>query len=424
MTQESQDLRSILDDGPLPIARAIRMARDIARELARAHLEGRVHGSLKPSSIVVSPSGAVQITGFGSDPVDHREDVYAFGALFYEMLTSLPPFAGNSKAPQPPSEMNPHVPRALDAVVLSMLAKEPAERMPGVPVLVRELERLEQGLGLASEKKAAAAAKAPPERREPEMRNPEHLKQIIDREVFDYERAMRERHSRPQRPAGSRVGVFASLLIVPVALGIGYAGYRYYSSGMSKPEITASALPVAEVTKEPVAAVGKWTKTPPSFTDERQLKPIPEPVPTPVASPAPAPVPAPAPSPVAMADPVLIPSAPNPFDPNSSKIAQPTPPPAPKKDIPRPMKAKAPVPRPPAMAQVSLAVSPHGEIYIDGEHQGATPPITNFELAPGMHRIEIRSAARKSFLTYVTVEPGDVRRIQHDFNAKPSRPPS
>jgi len=41
-----------------------------------------------------------------------------------------------------------------------------------------------------------------------------------------------------------------------------------------------------------------------------------------------------------------------------------------------------------------------------------------------MHRIEIRSAARKSFLTYVTVEPGDVRRIQHDFNAKPSRPPS
>jgi serine/threonine-protein kinase len=75
-------------------------------------------------------------------------------------------------------------------------------------------------------------------------------------------------------------------------------------------------------------------------------------------------------------------------------------------------------------AQLVLAVSPGGELYIDGVPHGATPPNTTFDLAPGMHRIEVRSGSRKPFLTYMTVQAGDVRRIRHDFNAMPSRPPT
>jgi hypothetical protein len=74
-------------------------------------------------------------------------------------------------------------------------------------------------------------------------------------------------------------------------------------------------------------------------------------------------------------------------------------------------------------ARVILAISPRGEIYVDGEHQGTTPPITTLDLQPGMHRIEVRSGSRTPYLTYVTVQAGDVRHIRYDFDAKGSRPP-
>jgi hypothetical protein len=78
--------------------------------------------------------------------------------------------------------------------------------------------------------------------------------------------------------------------------------------------------------------------------------------------------------------------------------------------------------QPGGTARLVVAVSPRGEIYIDGKHHGTTPPITTLDLEPGMRQIEIRSGSRKPYLTYMIVQPGDVRRIRHDFNAKPSGP--
>src|SRR5262245_64998 len=65
---EGESLRRILDSGPLGIARAIRITRDIASGLEHAHLQGVVHGNLKPSNIIVLRSGAVKITDFGIGP--------------------------------------------------------------------------------------------------------------------------------------------------------------------------------------------------------------------------------------------------------------------------------------------------------------------------------------------------------------------
>ena len=73
-------------------------------------------------------------------------------------------------------------------------------------------------------------------------------------------------------------------------------------------------------------------------------------------------------------------------------------------------------------ARLIIAVSPRGELYIDGKHHGTTPPITTLVLEPGMHRIEIRSGSRKPYLTYMAVQAGEQRRIRHDFGAKPSGP--
>jgi hypothetical protein len=78
--------------------------------------------------------------------------------------------------------------------------------------------------------------------------------------------------------------------------------------------------------------------------------------------------------------------------------------------------------QPGGTARLVVAVSPRGEIWIDGKHHGTTPPITTLDLEPGIRQIEIRSGSRKPYLTYMVVQAGDVRRIRHDFNAKPSGP--
>jgi hypothetical protein len=98
---------------------------------------------------------------------------------------------------------------------------------------------------------------------------------------------------------------------------------------------------------------------------------------------------------------------------------------APAQEVPRATESTANVPeeQPGGTATLIIAISPQGEIYIDGKHYGTTPPITKLDLEPGMHRIEVRSGSRKPYLTYMTVQAGDVRRIRHDFGAKPSRPP-
>jgi hypothetical protein len=94
----------------------------------------------------------------------------------------------------------------------------------------------------------------------------------------------------------------------------------------------------------------------------------------------------------------------------------------PRQAVPKLPTAKYAQQRAAGTATLILAVVPHGEIYIDGRHYGSTPPTTTLDLEPGMHRIEIRGGSRGPYVTYMTVQPGDVRRIRHDFAAKPIRP--
>jgi serine/threonine-protein kinase len=74
-------------------------------------------------------------------------------------------------------------------------------------------------------------------------------------------------------------------------------------------------------------------------------------------------------------------------------------------------------PKPPGRetAKLKLAVSPWGEIYIDGKLRGTTPPLAEIELPPGRHRLEIRNSAQMPYLAVVELEAGDNRQIQHRF---------
>jgi serine/threonine protein kinase len=506
---EGASLREILDEGPLPIVRAIQITHDIACALAYVHLEGVVHGRLKPSNIVVLRSGVVKITDFGigqlgqaalfsgprsgslsymspeqvrGDALDHRSDLFSLGALLYEMLAHRPPFEGDSpKAvtenilhakPRPPSEQNQHIPRALDAIVLSLLAKQPAERMPGAPILVGELERLEQGLGLGPRATAASdepAASVPPAPAEPAPRTsvanefqdgepairiqPDQSREAVrqpdranDRDVFDYQKALMERESRTGRSSRSRPATFAALALVLAALGVGLAGFMGLTgftgltgfmndlaarSVRAIPASPAREAPVpvpAPVASRPtapplVAVASKESaitpdvpKTSPARVEgEEQAKQEPSGVlSTPAPMPPKAPATEPGPLPQAASSVALAPEQPAP----ASAVPAP--------ELPRAMQttpAEGPAQQRGGTARVVVTVSPGGEIYIDDQHYGTTPPITTFDLHPGMHRIEVRSGSRKPYLTYMTVQAGDVRRIQHDFEAKPSRPP-
>ena len=80
-----------------------------------------------------------------------------------------------------------------------------------------------------------------------------------------------------------------------------------------------------------------------------------------------------------------------------------------------PEPAPAPPPPPAKTATLVFDVSPWGEIYVDGKRHGTTPPLATVALPPGRHRIELRNPAQPSYVTFTTLEPGDVQRIRHHF---------
>ena len=176
---EGETLKQKIARGPLGTEQALDYASQIASGLAHAHAAGIVHRDIKPSNVVVTANERVKILDFGvakvsgdltrtgvvlgtpsymspeqacGDPVDHRTDLWALGAVLYEMLTGRPPFqAATSEAlyfaiqhrdPTSVTALRPEVPPALAAIVHRLLEKEPVRRYGDARDLAAELDRL------------------------------------------------------------------------------------------------------------------------------------------------------------------------------------------------------------------------------------------------------------------------------------------
>lgn len=168
-----RNLEEHLESFSLTLQRACTWAADLARALALAHRTGIIHGDIKPSNIFVTPDEKVKLGDFGiarlatqasgSERVkgtpaylapeqilgasqDQRSDQFAFGIVFYQMLTGARPFKGDSVGavcseilyaePLPPSKRNPAVPPELDRVIARCLAKNPLQRFDSFQQLV------------------------------------------------------------------------------------------------------------------------------------------------------------------------------------------------------------------------------------------------------------------------------------------------
>jgi len=250
---ESQGTRK-----PLLHEEVARWGLQAAEALAHAHQRGVIHRDIKPSNLLLDSEGVVWLTDFGlakradevtltvrgalmgtprymspeqaeslERPIDHRTDVYSLGASLYELATGRPVFESATshgvisqilnEEPARPSQIRPGLPRDFETIILTCLAKEPAQRFQSARAVAEDLRAVLDG------------------------------RPIRARRARISERVVRYVRTRKKVIGSGAVGVAATVLVMVGAL----LGWRFYSDWQlgrivltnDGPPLTAQVLP-------------------------------------------------------------------------------------------------------------------------------------------------------------------------------------
>jgi Tol biopolymer transport system component/tRNA A-37 threonylcarbamoyl transferase component Bud32 len=207
-----KSLDALIPRQGIRLGEALRIAIAVADAVACAHKSNIVHRDLKPANVMVGTDGAVKVLDFGlaklltddgdsdphgltrtadeaitkrgavmgtlaymspeqasGEPVDARSDVFSFGAMLYEMVTGVGPFADKTPTdtlanvlraqPKPPTDIVPTLPRELERLILRCLRREPGRRFQHMVDVRVDLQEIKE------ESDSGATSEAPVPRR-------------------------------------------------------------------------------------------------------------------------------------------------------------------------------------------------------------------------------------------------------------------
>jgi tetratricopeptide (TPR) repeat protein len=179
---EGKDLNQLLkEEGPIPLERSLKIARQLCEALDAAHSEGVVHRDFKPQNVLVGNNDHVYVSDFGlatsletakmgmtrtgavmgtprymapeqveGKAVDNRTDLYALGLVLYEMVTGATPFSGESTwqlmyqrvqlIPKDVKLVNPALPDYVARVIMHCIEKDPANRYQSAKDILADLD--------------------------------------------------------------------------------------------------------------------------------------------------------------------------------------------------------------------------------------------------------------------------------------------